>query len=231
MGDPGDLVLRPIARVRSPFSTKFGVPRQSGLVPSLEADVVFEPPYRDRNALRGLEDSSHLWLIWVFDRALRQDGGWSPTVRPPRLGGEARLGVFATRSPFRPVPIGLSCVELAGIADGPDGPVLRIRGADMADGSPVLDIKPYVPYTDCRPEAHGPFPRPEDALDVEIPPELLSRIPEALREAVYGVLSQDPRPRYQHDPDRIYGFAFAGMEIRFSVDGRRLTVRDLRPAP
>ena len=218
-----------IARVRGPLPAKFGLPRQSGLVPELEAAVVFEPAYRSAGALRGLEDFSHLWLIWGCDRAVRR--GWSPTVRPPRLGGNRRMGVFATRSPFRPNPIGLSCVELAGIEQSAEGPVLRIRGADLADGTPVLDIKPYLPYADCRPEALGGFaPAPGETLAVEIPPELLNRVPPAHRAALRGILAQDPRPRYQEDPERVYGFGFAGLEVRFSVRGGVLTVREVSQA-
>ena len=217
-----------IAHMQSGFPTKFGVPRQSGLVPSLESTVVFAPEFRNPDALRGLAGFSHLWLIWVFDRALR--GEWSPTVRPPRLGGNQRMGVFATRSPFRPNPIGLSCVELAGIElSSEQGPLLRVRGADLADGTPILDIKPYVPYADSRPEARSGFaPAPGESLEVVIPPELLERIAPELREPLRGVLAQDPRPRYQEDPDRVYGFGFAGMEIKFSVAGGRAVVVDVR---
>lgn len=224
--------MRAIAHVRSDFSSKFGVPRQSGLVPALAADVVFAPEFRNPDALRGLEGFSHLWLIWVFDRAARAQ--WSPTVRPPRLGGNARLGVFATRSPFRPNPVGLSVVELAGIEETADrGPVLHIRGADLMDGTPVLDIKPYLPYADCIPEAAGGFAAVPagETLEVEIPPELLERVPPERREALRGVLALDPRPRYQEDPDRVYGFGFAGLEVRFSVAGKRLTVREIEAAP
>ncbi len=224
--------MRAIAHVRSDFSSKFGVPRQSGLVPALEADVVFAPEFRNPDALRGLEGFSHLWLIWVFDRAARAQ--WSPTVRPPRLGGNARVGVFATRSPFRPNPVGLSVVELAGIEETADrGPVLHIRGADLMDGTPVLDIKPYLPYADCIPEAAGGFAAVPagETLEVEIPPELLERVPPERREALRGVLALDPRPRYQEDPDRVYGFGFAGLEVRFSVAGKRLTVREIEAAP
>jgi tRNA-Thr(GGU) m(6)t(6)A37 methyltransferase TsaA len=228
----GLVSMRAIAHVRSDFSSKFGVPRQSGLVPALEADVVFAPEFRNPDALRGLEGFSHLWLIWVFDRAARAQ--WSPTVRPPRLGGNARLGVFATRSPFRPNPVGLSVVELAGIEETADrGLVLHIRGADLMDGTPVLDIKPYLPYADCIPEAAGGFAAVPagETLEVEIPPELLERVPPERREALRGVLALDPRPRYQEDPDRVYGFGFAGLEVRFSVAGKRLTVREIEAAP
>ena len=217
--------MEPIARIRSEFPTKFGVPRQAGLVEGLRAAVVFEPPYRVADALRGIEGFSHLWLIWEFSENKRT--GWSPTVRPPRLGGNQRLGVFATRSPFRPNPLGLSCVKLEKVElSSPDGPVLWVSGADLVDGTPILDIKPYVPYADCRPEAVGGFAdeAPKERLTVNIPPELLARVPEERREALMGVLAQDPRPSYQNDPDRVYGFGFAGLEVRFRVGNGVLTV-------
>ena len=220
--------MRVIARIHSDFSTKFGVPRQSGLVDALESTVVFEPEYRNPDALRGLEDFSHLWLVWVFDKAVRRD--WSPTVRPPRLGGNRRMGVFATRSPFRPNPIALSSVKLAGIEQTAEqGPVLHILGADLMDGTPILDIKPYIPYADAHPEALGGFAAVPagETLEVIIPPELLEKIPPERREALRGVLAQDPRPHYQDDPERIYGFGFAGMEVKFSVEGTCLTVREI----
>ena len=223
-----EYAMQPIAHIRSEFAEKFGIPRQSGLVEELEADVVFEPAYRNPDALRGLEEFSHIWLVWVFDRAIREK--WSPTVRPPRLGGNARMGVFATRSPFRPNPIGLSCVRLAGIRQTAEGTVLRVQGADLADGTPILDIKPYIPYADSRPDALGGFAAVPagETLHVTIPPELLERVPPTRREALRGVLAQDPRPHYQKDPGRVYGFPFAGLEIRFSVDGTELTVRDIQ---
>ena len=213
-----------IARVHSDFQTKFGIPRQSGLVEELESRVVFEPEFRNPDALRGIEGFSHLWLIWQFSAAVRD--GWSPTVRPPRLGGNARMGVFATRSPFRPNPIGLSCVRLLGVEHGAEGPVLRVAGADLMDGTPILDIKPYLPYVDCRPEAVGGFApaAPERRLTVECPPELLATLPEGSRAALLGVLAEDPRPAYQNDPERVYGFGFAGAEVRFRVEGERLIV-------
>ena len=220
--------MEPIAHIRSDFSSKFGGPRQAGLVEALRAVVVFEPPYRAPEAFRGMEGFSHLWLIWEFSQNRRQ--GWSPTVRPPRLGGNRRVGVFATRSPFRPNPIGLSCVRLERVElDGPEGPVLIVSGADLADGTPILDVKPYVPYADCRPEAVGGFAgeAPEGGLTVECPPELLARAPEDRREALLGVLAQDPRPPYQDDPDRVYGFGFAGLEVRFRVADGVLTVTEI----
>ena len=223
-----EYAMQPIAHICSEFAEKFGIPRQSGLVEELEADVVFEPAYRNPDALRGLEEFSHIWLVWVFDRAIREK--WSPTVRPPRLGGNARMGVFATRSPFRPNAIGLSCVRLAGIRQTAEGTVLRVQGADLADGTPILDIKPYIPYADSRPDALGGFAAVPagETLHVTIPPGLLERVPPARREALRGVLAQDPRPHYQKDPGRVYGFPFAGLEIRFSVDGTELTVRDIQ---
>ena len=219
-----------IARIRSDFSTKFGIPRQSGLVEELEAAVVFEPEYRNPDALRGLEGFSHLWLIWEFSQARRES--WSPTVRPPRLGGNRRLGVFATRSPFRPNPIGLSCVRLLGVdLHTPEGPVIRVAGADLMDGTPIYDIKPYLPYADCKPQAVGGFASvPKEAsLEVDCPAELLTLVPEGKRAALLGVLAQDPRPQYQDDPERVYGMAFGGLEVRFRVAGDRLTVCQVEP--
>ncbi|MBQ6117000.1 MAG: tRNA (N6-threonylcarbamoyladenosine(37)-N6)-methyltransferase TrmO [Oscillospiraceae bacterium] len=221
--------LQIIARIRSPFPEKFGIPRQSGLVQEAEARIVFEKPFRIANAVRGLEGFSHIWLLWQFSENLRDT--WSPTVRPPRLGGNARMGVFATRSPFRPNPIGLSCVRLLEIeTDRELGPVLRVAGADLMDGTPIFDIKPYLPYTDSHPEAVGGFTDAAamERLTVEIAPELLERIEPARRKALLGVLACDPRPRYQDDPDRIYGLSFAGYEVKFRVDGGVLTVWEVR---
>ena len=225
---PQEFVMKTIARIHSDFAGKFGVPRQSGLVEALEARVVFEPEYRNPAALRGLEGFSHIWLVWVFDQAVRAE--WSPTVRPPRLGGNARLGVFATRSPFRPNPIALSAVTLAGMEETREwGTVLRVRGADLMDGTPILDIKPYLPYADCRPEALGGFASAPagETLAVECLPELWEKVPPQRREALRAVLALDPRPRYQEDPERVYGFGFAGLEVRFSVEGGVLRVREI----
>ena len=220
--------MKVIARIHSDFPTKFGIPRQSGLVEALRAMVVFEPEYRNLDALRGLEGFSHIWLIWQFSGAVRED--WSPTVRPPRLGGNVRMGVFATRSPFRPNPIGLSSVRLEAVEHHPQyGPVLIVAGADLMDGSPIYDIKPYLPYGDCHPEASGGFasaPK-EPTLQVECSPALLEQVPERLREALLGVLAQDPRPQYQRSPDRVYGLSFGGLEVKFTVEGERLTVREI----
>lgn len=217
--------MKVIARIQSAFPEKFGIPRQSGLVEELTAKIVFEPEYRVPEAVRGLEEFSHIWLVWEFSKAVRDT--WSPTVRPPRLGGNQRLGVFATRSPYRPNPIGLSCVKLDRIEiNAALGPVIHVRGADLMDDTPIYDIKPYLPYADSHPEAIGGFAaqRPEGRLNVEIPEPWLSLIPEADRAALIGVLEQDPRPAYQRDPERSYGLSFAGLEVRFRVDGENLLV-------
>ena len=224
--------MRVIARIHSDFSSKFGVPRQSGLVDALESTIVFEPEFRNPDALRGLEGFSHLWLVWVFDQAIRET--WSPTVRPPRLGGNQRMGVFATRSPIRPNPIAQTSVKLAGIEQTAEfGTVLKIRGADLMDGTPILDIKPYIPYADSHPDAVGGFASAPagETLKVHIPPELMALVPENRREALRGVLAQDPRPHYQDDPERVYGFGFAGLEVKFSVDGTHLIVSDIQKQP
>ena len=225
------LELKQIAHISSPFPTKFGIPRQSGLVDALRATVVFEPEFRNADALRGLEGFSHLWLIWEFSEARRD--GWSPTVRPPRLGGNARMGVFATRSPFRPNPLGLSCVRLEGIRhDAALGAVLDVSGADLMDGTPIYDVKPYLPYADCKPESVGGFAASGEGrlLTVQADETLLAGLPARTREALLGVLAHDPRPSYQNDPDRVYGMAFGGCEVRFSVDGETLTVRSVAPS-
>lgn len=219
-----------VARIHSDFHTKFGIPRQSGLVKELEALVVFEPEYREPDALRGLEGFSHIWLIWQFSEAVRDT--WSPTVRPPRLGGNARLGVFATRSPFRPNAIGLSSVKLLGIEQHPKfGSMLRVAGADLMDGTPIFDIKPYVPYADCHPDAADGFTGGDGGktLDVVFPERWLALVPEDKRAALTGVLAHDPRPSYQKDPERVYGLDFAGVNVRFSVQGDVLTVCRVAP--
>ena len=219
--------IRPIAHMKSDFPAKFGIPRQAGLVPALESMIVFEPEYRDSDALRGIEGFSHLWLIWQFSEARTE--GFSPTVRPPRLGGNARMGVFATRSPFRPNSLGLSCVELVRAEERPSlGTVLLVRGADLMDGTPIFDVKPYIPYADCRPEARGGFaPDAGETLRVEIPAELEARVPERKREALRGVLANDPRPRYQHDPQRVYVMDFAALTVRFCIHDGTVYVRDI----
>ena len=220
--------IEAIAHIHSPFASKFGVPRQSGLVEGVQATVVFCPKYRSAEAVRGLEGFERIWLIWQFHQALRE--GWSPTVRPPRLGGNQRVGVFATRSPFRPNALGLSAVRLEGIENHPDlGPVLRVAGADLVDGTPIFDIKPYIPYADSYPDSRSGF---ADAVErrklrVEFPPDLLEQIPPEQRQALSGVLAQDPRPSYQDDPGRVYGMAFAGYNVRFQVAEGTLTVRSV----
>ena len=219
--------MKIIARIRTELPEKFGVPRQSGLVPQLRGRVVFEPPYRNPDAVRGLEDFSHIWLIWQFSQAVRED--WSPTVRPPRLGGNRRMGVFATRSPFRPNAIGLSSVQLDRVELDPElGPVLHVSGADLMDGTPVYDVKPYIPYADCQMEATGGFTDTagDFLLKVEFPPELLEMVPEDRREALIGVLRHDPRPSYQRNAERVYGMEFAGVNVRFKVAGDTLLVVD-----
>ena len=219
--------LKVIARIRSDFPEKFGIPRQSGLVPQLRAKIIFEPEFRNAVALRGIEGFSHLWLIWQFSAAVRDT--WSPTVRPPRLGGNERVGVFATRSPFRPNAVGLSCVRLEGVAREEGlGEVLIVSGADLMDGTPIYDIKPYLPYADAHPEALGGFaPAPKETLAVDCPPELLAALPEEQREALLGVLAQDPRPQYQHDPARVYAMSFGGWDVKFRVRGERVEVLSL----
>lgn len=219
-----DIVMRPIARIRSDFPSKFGIPRQSGLVGELKSTVVFEPEYRNADALRGLDGYSHIWLIWQFSEAVRED--WSPTVRPPRLGGNTRMGVFATRSPFRPNAIGLSSVKLESIEHTDEGTVLVVSGADLMDGTPILDIKPYLPFTDAHPEATGGFAEPVRAYALEVccDEHLLMAFSPEQQQALLGVLAHDPRPSYQDDPERIYGLPFAGKDIKFRVVGNTLTV-------
>ncbi len=224
--------IQVIARMKSDFATKFGIPRQSGLVSELRSTIIFEPEYRNADALRGLEGFSHLWIIWQFSEAVR--AGWSPTVRPPRLGGNTRLGVFATRSPFRPNNLGLSCVKLLGVEKTAEyGTVIHVAGADLMDGTPIFDIKPYIPYADCQPGATGGFTDTagEFLLEVDFPAALLNKLPEEKREAAVAVLSHDPRPSYQRSPERIYGLTFAGYDIRFSVEENKLTITEVIGLP
>ena len=217
--------LKVIARIRTALPEKFGLPRQSGLVPELTGRIVFEPEYRNADALRGIEGYSHLWLIWQFSRAVREE--WSPLVRPPRLGGNEKMGVFATRSPFRPNALGLSCVELEKVEwDTPEGPVIHVRGVDLMDGTPIFDIKPYLSYADSYPDAVGGWTDTvaRRQLQVECGEGLLEKVDAPQREALLAILAGDPRPRYQDDPQRIYGMAFAGKNVKFRVEGETLTV-------
>jgi tRNA-Thr(GGU) m(6)t(6)A37 methyltransferase TsaA len=221
--------MKIIAKIKTEFPTKFGIPRQSGIIETLKGKVVFEPEYRNPEAVRGLEEFSHLWLIWEFSEAKRDT--WSPTVRPPRLGGNVRKGVFATRSPFRPNPIGLSSVKLERIEiDTKLGPVLHVSGADLMDGTPIYDIKPYIAYTDSHPEAISGFAsKPaEYLLEVVFPEELLQKVPETHRKSLIAVLEHDPRPQYQDDPERVYGMAFGNMEVRFKVIDLQLIVLEIK---
>ena len=224
-----DVTVRPIARMKSDFPTKFGIPRQSGLVEELRSTIVFEPEFRNPDTLRGIEGFSHLWLIWQFSEAVRDN--WSPTVRPPRLGGNTRMGVFATRSPFRPNNLGLSCVKLLGVEQTDNGMVLHVAGADLMDGTPIFDIKPYIPYSDSHPNALGGFTGTagEFLLEVNFPADLLAILPESKQKAAQAVLSHDPRPSYQRKPGRVYGLNFAGFDIRFTVEGDTLTVINVQP--
>ena len=226
-----NVTIQVIARMHSDFATKFGIPRQSGLVEELRSTIVFEPEFRNPDTLRGIEDFSHLWIIWQFSEAVRTEG--SPTVRPPRLGGNTRLGVFATRSPFRPNSLGLSSVKLLGVEKTEKfGTVLHVGGADLMDGTPIFDIKPYIPYGDCHPDATGGFTDTADdfLLTVNFPESLLKILPEGKREAAIGVLSHDPRPSYQRKPGRVYGLTFAGFDIRFTVEDSTLTVTEVNKA-
>lgn len=224
--------MKIIARIHSDFPDKFGIPRQSGLVENLIATIIFEQPYRNADALRGLEQYSHLWLIWQFSENL--DAGWRPLVRPPKLGGNTKKGVFATRSPFRPNPIGLSSVKLEEIIYTKEqGPILRISGADLMDQTPIYDIKPYLPITDCHPEAKGGFTEELhlEPLQVILPPETAEKIDPNCRQLLIQILAQDPRPSYQHDPERVYGLSFRQYNIRFRVDGQTLTVCEIQNRP
>lgn len=223
------LELKQIAVIHTDFPEKFGIPRQSGLIEELRSTLVFMPEYRVPEALRGIEQYSHLWLLWEFSKAVRN--GWSPTVRPPRLGGNTRMGVFATRSPFRPNPVGLSCVKLERVElNTTDGPVLHLSGADLMDGTPIFDIKPYLPYVDCKPEASNGFAlaRQEGVLSVDITEEIAAGFPEEKLPALKAVLAQDPRPQYISDPEREYTMSFAGFEVSFTVDCYRLRVTAIR---
>ncbi len=222
--------MKIIARIKTDFPTKFGLPRQSGLVEEIKGKIIFEEEYRVPEAFRGLEDFSHIWLLWQFSEAVRDN--WSPTVRPPLLGGNTRMGVFATRSPFRPNPIGLSCVKLEKVeVNSPDGPVLFVSGSDLMDGTPIYDIKPYLPYADSVPNATGGFTQTlEDRiLEVNFDFSLLEKIPEDKRDTLIKVLSGDPRPSYQNDSERVYGFVFAGFEVKFTVSDKKLTVTEVLP--
>ena len=222
--------MKIIARIRTALPTKFGIPRQSGLVNELKAVIVFEPEYRNPEALRGLEEFSHIWLIWEFSKAVRDT--WSPTVRPPRLGGNTRMGVFATRSPFRPNAVGLSSVKLDSVELHSDlGPILHVSGADLMDNTPIFDIKPYLPYTDSHPDAVGGFTDPlgDCTLEVKFPEQWLYLVPKELQGALIGVLAHDPRPSYQNDPERIYCLEFAKFDIRFTVQGNVLSVCEVVP--
>ncbi|MEA5151126.1 MAG: tRNA (N6-threonylcarbamoyladenosine(37)-N6)-methyltransferase TrmO [Oscillospiraceae bacterium] len=226
-----EFTIRPIARMRGDFPEKFGIPRQAGVVGALESRVVFEPEYRQAEALRGIEGFSHLWLIWGFSEAVR--GDWSPTVRPPRLGGNTRMGVFATRSPFRPNSLGLSCVRLLAVErDEKLGLTLKVAGADLMDGTPIFDIKPYVPYADCVPDALGGFaPDAGRTLAVEYAPGAAEAVAPEKMAALTGVLANDPRPRYQDEPERVYALSFAGYGVKFSVSGEHLTVLSAEKSP
>ena len=220
--------MKTIARIHTDFPTKFGIPRQSGIIPSLQGRIIFEPEYRNAEAVRGLEEFSHIWLIWEFSEAVRD--GWSPTVRPPRLGGNVRKGVFATRSPFRPNPIGLSAVKLEKVEIDPKlGPILHVSGIDLMDGTPIFDIKPYIAYTDSHPEAVSGFAsKPaEYLLKVDFPKDLLEKVDPELRESLIEVLAHDPRPQYHDDPERVYGMEFGGMEVKLRVKDNALIVLEI----
>ena len=217
--------MKVIARIHTDFPTKFGIPRQSGIIASLQGRIVFEPEYRNPEAVRGLEDFSYIWLLWEFSKAVRDT--WSPTVRPPRLGGNVRKGVFATRSPFRPNPIGLSSVRLEKVDIDPKlGPVLYVSGADLMDGTPIYDIKPYITYTDSHPDAVSGFASTpaEFLLEVDFPEAMLQKVPEYQRQSLIDVLAHDPRPQYQDDPKRVYGMAFDKLEVKFRVQEGQIKV-------
>lgn len=225
-----EYAIHPIATMNSDFPSKFGIPRQSGLVESLRSTIVFEPQYRNAEALRGLEGFSHLWIIWQFSESVRTE--FTPTVRPPRLGGNTRMGVFATRSPFRPNSLGLSCVKLVGLEQtAENGTVIHVSGADLMNGTPIFDIKPYIPYSDSYPDALGGFTdsAAEFLLNVDFPKHLLDKFPADKQTAILEVLSHDPRPSYQASADRIYGLSFGGFDIRFSVENNTLHVKEVTP--
>lgn len=217
--------MKVIGHIRTDFPSKFGIPRQSGLIDGLKGKIILEPEYRNPQVYKGIEEFSHIWLLWEFSEAKKEH--WSATVKPPRLGGKTRMGVFATRAPFRPNNIGLSCVKLDRVEmDGKDGPVLWVAGVDLLDGTPIYDIKPYIPLTDCHPEASEGYTKETKIheLKVEFPEELLNQYPEEKRQAVLGILAQDPRPTYFQDPERVYGVPFAGFDVKFKVDGDTLVV-------
>ncbi|MBO4499966.1 MAG: tRNA (N6-threonylcarbamoyladenosine(37)-N6)-methyltransferase TrmO [Bacteroidaceae bacterium] len=222
--------MKHIATIKTGFTENFGIPRQSGLAESLKADIIFCPEFRNPDSLRGLDGFSHIWLIWKFSKSDKSGSGWLPTVRPPRLGGNTRMGVFATRSPFRPNPIGLSCVKLEGIdLHTPEGPVLHVSGADLADDTPIYDIKPYVPYTDCRPDATEGYTKETrlQNLKVVFPHDLALTLPAGMRQQLTEILAQDPRPHYQNDPERLYGMTYCGNDVKFTVEDDTLTVRSV----
>ena len=220
--------MKIIAHIKNDFTSKFGIPRQSGLVPEMMSQIIFEPEFRNPDAIRGLEDFSHLWLIWNFSQSKPTE---SLTVRPPRLGGNKRMGVFATRSPFRPNPIGLSCVKIERIEIDADlGPIISVLSADLMDGTPIYDIKPYIPYADCIPNAVGGFADnvKEYRLNVNMPSDICGDIDEKFKSALYEILANDPRPSYQNEPERIYSFEFGGHKIRFKADEKNLTLTELK---
>ena len=224
-----EMLIKPIAHIHCDFKEKFGIPRQSGLIDSVRAKIIFLPEYRNPDALRGLDGYSHLWLLWQFSEAVRSE--WSPTVRPPRLGGNKRMGVFASRSPFRPNPIGLSSVKIISIdLNTPKGPIIEVAGADLLDGTPIYDIKPYLAYTDSHPEAKSGFALTSEApkLEVIIADELLEKIPSELRQSAIDILAEDPRPGYQNDSSRIYTMQYSSFEISFRADGNRITVTEVK---
>ncbi len=222
-----DFNIKKIAEIRNGFSDKFGIPRQSGLCDKVISKIVFEEKYRTAEAVRGLEDFSHIWLIWQFSRSVREE--WSPTVRPPRLGGNKRIGVFATRSPFRPNPLGLSCVRLEVIEiDKELGPIITVSGADLLDGTPIYDIKPYIPYADAKPDAASGFVGTNERIRLNVRFENEPNIESSIKDALIQILSEDPRPAYQNDPDRVYRLDFDGYTVSFKVNDTELTVTDIK---